>query len=261
MVMIKNKIQMKRLTLALCAALVGCAMAWADGAFADETLTYKVMYKWGLINKRAGTVNISLRNVGDNYECEMSARTASWADDFYKVRDTLTCTIRKAGFEPVIYEKRSHEDVNYEHNIVDYFRQGGVTKANCSTYRTKKGKVKRDERKVLEGEGVTLDMFSAYYYMRGLPFDQWAPGHSVTINVFSGRKKELLTIKYHGTERIKCDDKEYDCFRITFLFTSDGKTKSSDDMLAWITTGKERLPVKLEGKLPIGSIKCFLTDK
>lgn len=252
---------MKRLTLALCAAMMACAFAWASGSFADETITYKVMYKWGLINKRAGTVKISLKNSGDTYECVMSARTEPWADGMYKVRDTLTCTIRKAGFEPVIYEKRSHEDQTYEHNIVSYFREGGVTKANCSTYRTKKGKVKRDEKKVLEGEGVTLDMFSAYYYMRNLPFDQWKPGHSITINVFSGRKKELLTIKYHGTDIVSVDGVEYDCYSITFLFTSDGKTKSSDDMLAWITTGTERLPVKLEGKLPVGSIKCFITDK
>lgn len=251
----------KRLTLALCALMLACVCARADRAWADETITYKVMYKWGLINKRAGTVNISLRNDGDTYKCEMAASTAPWADEFYKVRDTLTCTIRKAGFEPIIYEKRSHEDVTYEHNIVSYFRQGGVTKANCSTYRTKKGKVKRDEQKVLEGEGVTLDMFAAYYYMRALPFEQWVPGHSITINVFSGRKKELLTIKYHGTETVKIDDVDYDCYRITFLFTSDGKTKSSDDMLAWITTGPERLPVKLEGKLPVGSIKCFITNK
>lgn len=259
--MTKYKMQMKRLTLALCAAILACACAWADGGFADETITYKVMFKWGLINKRAGTVKMSLRNDGDLYQCMLAASTASWADDFYKVRDTLTCTIRKAGFEPVIYEKRSHEDQMYEHNIVSYFREGGVTKANCSTYRTKKGKVKRDEKKVLEGEGVTLDMFSAYYYMRNLPYQDWSPGHTYKMNVFSGREKELLTIKYHGIEQITFDDKTYDCYRITFLFTSDGKNKSSDDMLAWITTGKERLPVKLEGKLPVGSIKCFITNK
>lgn len=252
---------MKRLTLALCAALMACACAWADGGFADETITYKVMYKWGLINKRAGTVTATLRNDGDMYRCVLTARTASWADEFYKVRDTLTCTIRKEGFEPVIYEKMSHEDNTYEHNLVSYFREGGITKANCSTYRTKKGKVKRDEKKVLEGEGLTLDMFSAFYYMRMLPFEEWQPGQKFNINVFSGRRKELLTINYHGTETITFDEQTYDCYSITFKFTSDGKTKSSDDMMAWITTGEERLPVKLEGKLPVGSIKCFITNK
>lgn len=253
--------QMKRLTLVLCAALVACAFAWADGQFADETISYKVMYKWGLINKKAGTVDVSLSNDGDYYKCRLTAASASWADDFYKVRDTLVCTIRKAGFEPVCYEKWSHEDKTYEHNVVSYFREGGLTKANCSTYRTKKGKVKRDEKKVLEGEGVTLDMFSAFYYMRALPFEQWQVGHQFTANVFSGRRKELLTINYHGEETITFDEQTYDCYHITFKFTSDGKTKSSDDMQAWITTGEERLPVKLEGKLPVGSIKCFITNK
>lgn len=261
MVMTIKPIDMKRLAIALAVAMLACACAWAVGPLADETITYKVMYKWGLINKRAGTVNVSLKNEGDNYECLLTARTEPWADGMYKVRDTLTCTIAREGFKPILYIKNSHEGPEYEYNVVSYFRQGSTTKANVSTYRTKKGKVKRDEQKVLEGEGVTLDMFSAYYYMRSLPFDQWQPGHSLSLNVFSGRKKELLTIKYHGTEQIELDGKLYDCYSITFLFTSDGKKKSSDDMEAWITTDAARLPVKLEGKLPIGSIRCLLTDK
>ena len=60
---------------------------------------------------------------------------------------------------------------------------------------------------VLEAEGTTVDMLSAYYYMRSLPFPMWDSGHTECINIFSGKRKELLTIKYHGIEEAKSDNK------------------------------------------------------
>ena len=48
---------MKRLILLLFAAMaIG---AYANHTFTDETVRYKVMYKWGLINKQAGTATIT----------------------------------------------------------------------------------------------------------------------------------------------------------------------------------------------------------
>ena len=46
--------------------LAACLTAVAAN-FADETLHYKVMFKWGLINKQAGTVAINLTNTPDQY--------------------------------------------------------------------------------------------------------------------------------------------------------------------------------------------------
>ena len=40
----------------LCAAAVSAAEKWQ---VPHETLTYNIMYKWGLINKKAGTVKIT----------------------------------------------------------------------------------------------------------------------------------------------------------------------------------------------------------
>ena len=88
--------------------MAACLTAVAAN-FADETLHYKVMFKWGLINKQAGTVAINLTNTPDQYVGRLTAKSASWADKFYRVRDTLNCRINKEGFESVFYEKISHE--------------------------------------------------------------------------------------------------------------------------------------------------------
>ncbi|MCM1452706.1 MAG: DUF3108 domain-containing protein [Clostridium sp.] len=245
------------------AILLACiaALAWAHAAeFSPETLKYKVMYKWGLINKKAGDVTITLASRNDIYDAELTAKTASWADKFYKVRDTLRSEIVKEGLKPLVYEKLAHESKDYNQDKVVYLRQGADVYGECTHKWFREGKLKRQQDTTLVAQGTTIDMLTAFYFMRTLPYETLSQGHVETVNIFSGKRKELLTIKYLGKEDVKTDGKTYPCFKVAFIFTSDGKKKSSDDMFAWITTDPKRLPVKLEGKLPVGSVKCFLEE-
>ena len=240
-------------------AIFACAsfMALAS-TLPDETVNYKVMFKWGLINKQAGSVSITLKNEGDICKSILTARSASWADKFYKVRDTLRCEIIREGMIPTLYEKFAHEDSHYNRDRVAYRRSGNTVYGDVSHKAYRDGKLRRDIDTTLVATGTTLDMLTSFYYMRMLPYHTWKPGTSITLNVFSGRRKELLTIKYHGLVAIDTDNKRYDCYRISFIFTSDGKKKTSDDMSAWIDR-KTLIPIKLEGKLPVGSVRCFYT--
>ncbi len=228
--------------------------------FQDESLDYKVMFKWGLINKKAGDVNISLKNQNGVYNCELTAKSAPWADGIYKVRDTLRCDIAIEGFLPLRYEKISHEDVDYKHDVVEYRRSGATTIGQCKRYAERKGKVRKDETRTLEAEGTTVDMLSAFYYLRHLDFKTWALDQTTSINIFSGKRKELLTFKYLGIEDVKCEKITYQAYKIAFIFTSEGGKRTSDDMWAWVDV-KTGIPVKLEGKLPVGSVKCFYLPK
>lgn len=224
--------------------------------FQNESLKYKVMFKWGLINKQAGDVVINLQNQDGVYHSDLAAKSASWADKFYRVRDTLKCDIQIEGFLPLRYEKIAHEDKDFKHDVVTYSRDAVNTYAHCTRYETRNGKVRKDEQRDLEAVGTTVDMLSVFYYMRNLDYPNWENGHVITINIFSGKRKELLTIKYLGIETVKSDDVKYEAYKISFTFTSEGGKKTSDDMWAWIDT-TTRIPVKLEGKLPVGSVKCF----
>lgn len=234
-----------------------CSVGAIAKDFGNEVLNYKVEYKWGLVNKTAGSVRISLDSKSDRFAGTLTASSASWADKIYKVRDTLQCEVMKDGFRPVYYQKISHEGGDHKHDYVAYSRVGSTVTGDCTRKKWKDGKLTRDEKKILQAEGTTVDMLSAFYYMRTLPFASWEKGHLHSVNIFSGKRKELLTIKYVGTEKIEYDKKSYQCYHIKFTFTSDGNKKTSDDMDAWIETSGSNIPIKIEGKLPIGKIRCF----
>lgn len=241
-----------------------CAKGFANGSskFEPETLRYKVMFKWGLINKQAGSAVLTLNHDSKHYHARLAAASEPWADKIYRVRDTLNGCMRYVDFAPLYYEKIAHEGGEHKHDVVNYnYSMPGKVAAECSRKVYKKGELKIDERRSMESEGKAVDMLTSFYYMRQLPFDSWHKGEVETLDIFSGKRKELLSIEYLGKENVTVGDTSVPSHHIRFTFTVKGGAKTSDDMEAWISTDKARVPLRLEGKLPVGKVHCVLVDR
>lgn len=227
-----------------------------------ETLTYDVMYKWGLINKKAGSVGITtaIPAQGDRFHARLTGATAPWADKFYKVRDTLRATIDSRSLLPYRYEKVAFEGGDFNHDELEFSRSGNTTKAAVIHRRKRKKDASLSvTRKELEASGPTLDMLSSFYYMRHLDYASMKKGETVRLNVFSGSQKEVLTIHYDGIEDVRIGKATYPSYHITFTFTSGSGKKTSDNMDAWLSVTEAKIPLLLEGKLPVGRVRCFYT--
>lgn len=245
-----------------------CASADAKGfsnssaKFEPETLRYKVMFKWGLINKQAGSATLTLNHDSKHYRARLAAASEPWADKIYRVRDTLNGCMRYVDFAPLYYEKIAHEGGEHKHDVVNYnYSHAGLVKADCTRKVYKKGELKVDEHRSMESEGRAVDMLTSFYYMRSLPFDKWREGDVDTLDIFSGKRKELLTIEYLGEENLNIDGVSVPSHHIRFTFTVKGGAKTSDDMEAWISADSSRVPLRLEGKLPVGKVHCILVNR
>ena len=212
---------------------------------------------------KAGTVTITTSNTGaDRFLSNLSGRTAPWADHIYKVSDKLRGTIDSDTFFPYTYEKIAHEDGDFSHDHLVFSRSGNTTTAKVvRRKKRKKDKTEEVTNRELEATGPTLDMLSAFYYMRKLDYDKMAPGETVRLNVFSGRQKEILKIHFDGTKEIKIGKKRFKTYHITFTFTSKAGKKTSDNMDAWISATPERVPLLLEGRLPVGKVRAVYSGK
>ena len=114
--------------------------------FEPETLNYKVMFKWGLINKQAGHARLALTHDSRHYHAQLAASSEPWADKFFKVRDTLNGRMTYADFTPLFYEKIAHEGKDHKHDVVTYdYSVPGKVSAKCTRKVITKGKPKIDE--------------------------------------------------------------------------------------------------------------------
>ena len=224
-----------------------------------ETLRYSVMFKWGLINKKAGSATLSLTHGSDSYKAHLAARSEPWADRIFRVRDTLNGHMTYSDFTPLYSEKIAHEGNEHKHDVVNYdYTKPGKVQADCIRKVYKKGELAVDERRQMSSDGQAVDMLTSFYYMRTLPYEKWQPGHVESIDIFSGKRKELLSIVYSGKEDVDINGEKRQAYHITFKFTSGGGKKTSDDMEAWISADNSRVPLRMEGKLPVGKVHCIL---
>lgn len=90
------------------------------------------MFKWGMVNKQAGHATLSIRNNGSQYITKLTAASESWADHFYKVRDTLNGIIDYAKFRPIHYERIAHEGSDHKHDTVNFSYVGAQVKGKCT---------------------------------------------------------------------------------------------------------------------------------
>ena len=219
----------------------------------NETLNYQVVYHWGIIWKHAADATLTTTKTANGYSSRLTGKTRSWADKIYTVRDTLKCTMNSS-FRPLKYEKLTHEKSYYAHDIVEFTNNGASTSAQCTRIR----KNKPTANLSLSANGVAYDMLSVFFMLRNIDFDKMKSGNTYSTWIFSGKQKEILTVKYVGVEQIKLRDKsKHQAYHIKLKFTQDNGKKSSDDINAYISTDDQRIPLMVVGKLPVGEIKCY----
>ncbi len=219
----------------------------------NETLNYQVVYHWGIVWKHAADATLTTTKTANGYSSRLTGKTRSWADKIYTVRDTLKCTMT-SNFRPLKYEKFTHERSYYAHDIVEFTNYGASTSAQCTRYR----KNKPTANLSLSANGVAYDMLSVFFMLRNIDFDKMKSGNTYSTWIFSGKEKEILTVKYVNIEQIKLRDKsKHQAYHIKLKFTQDNGKKSSDDIDAYISTDDQRIPLMVVGKLPVGEIKCY----
>lgn len=222
--------------------------------YPTESLNYEIVYHWGIIWKHAASATLSAMSDGDNYNTKLAARTVSWADKVYPVRDTLYCTIKKSTFQPLRYVKSAHEDDKYSRDIINYSYKGDSTFAHTLRYRPNKAVAES----TLQNQGPAYDILSVFYFLRTLDYANLSKNKVYQTTIFSGSKKEKLNIRYLGIEDIKLRDKStHKAYHIVFTFTQDGQKKSSEDINTWISADNRHIPLMFVGKLPIGEVRGF----
>lgn len=251
---------MKRLVVLAVGLLTAVAAYCSIPDYTDETLNYRVTYKWGPIHKQAGSANFMLRKTPEFYNAKLTARTQPWADHIFQVRDTLSGRMRLGDMAPLVYEKITHERNDYRHDHLTYSYDGDVMTARSHRLRYDKQGAPFYQDTTLVAKMPGTDMLSVYYLVRRLPFETMKIGTIAHASIFSGKKIENLAVKYLGKETIKLNGKSYECYKINFSFSSERLKNSSAPMWAWICTEGPRIPVKLVGELPIGQIQVLWND-
>ncbi|MDR2954213.1 MAG: DUF3108 domain-containing protein [Prevotella sp.] len=229
---------------------------------AGETLTYDLYFKWGLVNTKAGISTLTTisqkYNGKDAYKMALTAKSSGMVNKVFSINDTLASYMTK-DLIPLAFHKNAEEggDHTIENMTYTYNPSGGIS---VHSKRVKNGEQRFDE--VINYNSCVYDMISVVFYARTLDFSSMKKGQETRVDFISGKRKTYMIIEYQGTEKMKAnDDKTYDCIKLV-LSIMNASEKAFEDkeeaMKVYITNDNNRMPVRLDSKLNVGSTRAIL---
>ncbi|MES2417303.1 MAG: DUF3108 domain-containing protein [Bacteroidota bacterium] len=207
-----------------------------------EVLQYKL--KYGFITAAEATIKVMATDIKfDNkpvYRLAVDAKTSGTFDIFYKVRDRYDSYIDKTELTPYFYQENIRE--------ASYRRQD-------------KARFYQDTKKVVANRGTfttpttqTFDLVSAYYFARSLDISKLKTGDKFKLNYFLGDEISQLEIEYVGKEVIKSKLGNLRCLKFSPSIKPGRIFKKDSKLYLWITDDGNRVPVKAEVEILVGSV-------
>lgn len=227
-----------------------------------ENLEYDLYFKYGLIYTKAGGASLKTSqatvNGANAYKSSLVAASSGAAKKFFSLNDTITSYMSK-DISPLKYVKNAHEGKDYtqEELIYSYPSKGGVS---IKAKRTKNGVQKFDE--VITKNGCTYDLVSVLFYARTLDYSSMKKGDVKSIQFISGKNDAYMVIEHDGIENVNGnDDRKYECIKLILSISVSGKNAFEDKkeaMKVYITNDNNRIPIRLDSKLKVGSTRAIL---
>ncbi|MBI2967361.1 MAG: DUF3108 domain-containing protein [Bacteroidetes bacterium] len=219
-----------------------------NGSFhRGEKLTFRVHY--GFID--AGTAEMVVteenRKIGERntYHIVGTGKSNRFFDFLFRVRDRFESYIDEENHLPLVFIRRSNEG-GY------IIKQDQVFNHNNKTV-SSNGKVYSVPDRV-------QDMLSAYYYARNYDLSDLQIGDTVKAPAFVDDENWVLMIRFIGRDTITTNLGTFACLKFNPVVQKGRIFKNESDMIVYITDDKNRIPIRGEARILVGSIQMDLAS-
>lgn len=210
-----------------------------------EVLNYRLHY--GSVDAGVATMEIKAEQhkfAGRNvYRMVGTGTTNSVFDMFFKVRDRYETYIDTESLTPWVFIRRVDE--------------GGYKINQNQIYNPYKKSVNSDGKEFAVPENVQ-DMLSAFYQARTIDYSQAKIGDIFTINAFVDNEIWPMKFKYLGKQVVKSDIGKIRCLKFAPIVQKGRVFKKEEDLSVWISDDGNKIPVRAEAKILVGSVRMDL---
>lgn len=245
---------MKRLLMVLPLVL------WITGTFSQsleyrkepafkpgEELKYRLRY--GFITAAEATLNVLSTDIKfDNrpvYHLVAQGRTAASFNLFYKVRNRYDSYIDRTTLLPYLYTENIREANYRREDRVRFNQQTNKVTGRKGTF---------------NGKDKTFDLVSAFYFARSLDLSGIRVGTVFSIPYFLDDEVSELKITYVGKEQVKTAIGTVNCLKFNPSIKPGRIFRKDSKLYLWITDDGNRIPVKAQVEILVGSVTLELTS-
>ncbi len=224
-----------------------------------EKVTYHAYYNWGFVWINAGEVTFAIDDSDWNGRKAWHIRSYGSSykayDLFFKVRDSLDVWVDPLSLKPFEFHRKTNEGsyTAHHHYLFDAEKQ----KVNASI--SKRGNAYRDT--TFAWPECSFDLLSMVYHARNIDFSRYQEGDRIPITMIVDGEVHNLYIRYLGKESVKDrSGREFRCLKFSPLLVEGTIFEEGEKMFVWVTDDKNRIPIIVEAKILVGSVKAVFVD-
>ena len=217
-----------------------------------EWFEFRIYY--GFFN--ASYASIKLENDTINnipvFHSKGYGKTTGLARWFFKVEDHYESYFNKEKIVPYKFIRNIYEG-GYTKNIEINFNQ----KQLIANINDKKKKTKTEVPFNLNAQ----DLVSSFYYLRKyFPRNEIKINESFVINMFFDNENYVFKLKYIGKEIVQSKFGNIECLKLIPMVQSGRIFKEQESVTIWISNDKNRIPIRVQADVIVGSIKADLEN-
>jgi len=236
------------------------AQCTTNNAFkAGEVIRYDISYQWGIIWVEAGDVFFSVQKAnfagGDVFHFYSYGKTKPFWDGMFKVRDEYQSYTDAKTFEPYYSTRKTLEGNFWANDKTTFDYSTNKIYANTNNAERKK---KTD---TLQMKPCTLDLLTAIYYARNIDFTKLSKKQTFPFTVVIDNGIFELYGRYLGQEElILPNKKKFKTLKFSALLIEGTIFKGGEDMTVWVSDDPNHVPLLVDAKILIGSVKAYMTS-
>lgn len=218
-----------------------------------EKLTYRVHY--GFVDAGEATIEVTQDNLkfgnDPTYHLLGTGKSSGSFDWFFKVRDRYDSYISENTLLPRLFMRRVDEGgfiINQDYSFNQVTNQVTVKRDGTD-------KPRNAINKKFEIPDACHDILSAFYFARNADISKVKIGDVITLNSFFDEELFPMQVKIVGREVLKTKMGKIRCIALRPIIQKGRVFKEEEDLTMWVSDDMNRIPVRLQANVLIGSIK------
>jgi hypothetical protein len=212
-----------------------------------EVLKFRIHY--GILSAGEATLEVKqdLQKFGgrDCYHVIGTGKSVGAFDWFFKVRDRYESVVDQQAIVPWFFVRRVNEG-------------GYIINQNVSfNHYTDSAK---SEKATISIPDNTQDLISSFYYARTIDFSKAKEGDVFPINGYIDDEVFPMNLKFLGRETISSKKGKFRCIKLRPMLQEGRVFKEQEDMTIWVSDDKNKIPIRVQTDILVGSIKMDLVD-
>jgi hypothetical protein len=169
---------------------------------------------------------------------------------FFKVNDKYETYIDRETVRPYRFIRKIDEGGHTKNIQIDFDHEAGTAVVHDK---------KHKEKSTVKIEPSTQDMMSAFYHLRNMvDIETLKLGDEFTLPMFFDKENFDFKLKYLGEEYIKTKFGKVASLKFRPYVQSGRVFKEEESLTVWISKDKNKIPLRIQAKLAVGSLTADL---